>query len=308
MDPLMEDSAGHGFFIDNNASRICGSNLFVERESSHAEVRRSFRIDNADSRTDPFLTRSVDNCGNVLNGRFAAEVRGCTVFIRVRVALFAMNEAPPPPPSGDEAGIYIPPTRATPAAVLAQADQWREIIRAAWTGKHQIRVFPDGCADCSAYDVDIDVVFSVSAVPAAGIPSTIPGIDAIVRVHTGSGHADSKNLYMAFENSAGDQIVAHEFGHWIGLGDEYPNGIGDLLSGSSCRTVTTMDSIMWNAGGKGRVYLFHYHFFADYLDTVVCCDVERGSLVDIVMAHAGGRGVVEDLEAIWSDVTSFFGF
>ena len=106
-----------------------------------------------------------------------------------------------------------------------------------------------------------------------------------------AGTADSGN----FDRGTSPELAAHEFGHWIGNADEYKS-LGcweEVVPVEWCprecsgRITTTPQSIMWDKDGK--VYLFHYRFFAAWLSLTKCCRFEIGSIQDIVDEGEEGR-------------------
>lgn len=153
-------------------------------------------------------------------------------------------------------------------SIAASTDQevrfaWRRMIRRMWSRQYQIRALDADCP-CSAFDVDVDVEWVARG-----------NEHHQVDVHSGCDpdNVNAANWYMGMT----DYIAAHEFGHLLGLDDEY---------WGSC-IVTSAQSIMWGSDavhlttGAGTVQLFHYHHFAEWLAENRCCRFEIGRIEDI---------------------------
>lgn len=107
--------------------------------------------------------------------------------------------------------------------------------------------------------------------------------DQVVTVHNGPGKFSTKNWYndlslQGFSNDYQDEVAAHEFGHFMGLYDEYVGGsldpnnpiITDSLMGSSgTNPVPTLDNygqiVKWLEGQTGldlslEVYARNYPY------------------------------------------------
>ncbi len=248
-------------------------------------------------------TRTIDACGEWgPAGRF--DIRAldeqCLVEVRVPVLLVAADE---PIDCPRFVSMGTPPCRdscrrATTDAVAAQAAEWGQVIRDQWSRRHQIRPIGTGCP-CPAYDVDVDVVF------------VAPGEDPnphLVNVHSGCGQADSGDWYIDML----PKYAAHEFGHLLGLLDEFPkpgprnvisafaDPIGALLDlpfapsnifgTEECYPVTDPVSMMFCCSvesyaffiEESRVFPFHYHFFAEWLAKTRCCEFEIGRPADVL--------------------------
>jgi hypothetical protein len=242
---------------------------------------RSFRLGR-----DEFSIQSVqtvDSCGFPSGGAFDIRVddEQCLVEVRVRVRLIPLAD-PVDETSWvwDVVGFLTPGLTklfyegskgcvderrvATAAAVLERREDWRSSIRRHWSRKHRIRALGLGCP-CPAYDVDIDVIW---------VDDPAERVHAQIDVASGCGRADEGRLFIG--NRAA--IAAHEFGHWIGLDDEYPGT-------DRCPVVTVTNSIMWAPNfpffNNARVFPFHYHFFAEWLSSRKCCEFEIGRIEDI---------------------------
>lgn len=270
------------------------TDLFVRASSLGLHVVESSRfliMDESGFQKQP--TRVVDFCGNEGPlGLFDIRANDdqCLVEVKVRIFLDPLSDDIAPV-FRSEVGRCGDETRvATPEAVAEQQDEWLEMIRNRWSRKHQIRALGVGCP-CPAYDVDVDVEFVADEAQA----------HHTVHVHSGCERPDSQNWFIDMQPS----YAAHEFGHLLGLLDEYPKpremttleeiafSISDPLDilferpRSNCELVTSARSIMWNSGvanyldGEARVYPFHYHFFAEWLARTRCCEFEIGSWQDI---------------------------
>lgn len=275
----------------------------IVRDSGIVSERRessSFEVTNAATfrRQE---TRTTDFCGvPSRTGRF--DIRAfddqCLVEVRVPVLLTAGGEAV----EGRFSSRACRDTRrvATADAVAQQAEEWREVIRRFWSRQHQIRALGDGCP-CPAYDVDVDVIFVA--------PGEVENPNEVT-VHSGCGDSDQTNWYIDME----PKLAAHEFGHLLGLLDEYPkpgprnvisafaDPIGALLDlpfapsnlfgTEECHPVTDPVSMMYCCSveqnaffiEESRVFPFHYHFFAEWLAKTRCCEFEIGWPADILEA------------------------
>lgn len=264
-------------YLVEPGERACGEGALLVRDPTafHVVTARASRFAIGPTPPGQFAevtATSIDACGGEFGARFSirADDERCFVVVRVRVQLVAMAEPVPPEDGGrfesilSEDSVKCPGggrTVATSEAVAERAEAWRREIRRRWSRQHRIRALGDACP-CEAYDVDIDVEW-VTENP-----------HQTVSVHSGCGDVNSQNLYVDMS----DYTAAHEFGHWLGLLDEYPG---------PCTESTGLHSIMWGSdiaravGVVGRVQPFHYHFFAEWLARTRCCDFEIGSLEDI---------------------------
>lgn len=130
----------------------------------------------------------------------------------------------------------------TNQAALRQ--RWRDGIRNAWSLRFKLTKV-GGDAPCDDYYVAFDVEFVNS------------GEDHVVKVEHGSGGANSDRWYDG--SSAGS--AAHEFGHLLGMKDEYPD---ESCPRRSLPTGETPPSIM-DDSQIGEVKRRHYQPFADWL-------------------------------------------
>lgn len=215
-------------------------------------------------------TAARDECGSRNTGAFdiRADDDRCLVEVTVRLQLVPMAEPLPSEFRSIHPGRCLDSNRvATPAAVAREAPLWAHTIREIWSRRHPIRAIGVGCP-CSEYEVDVSVQF-VNANPHRQIS-----------VHSGCERPDEFNWYIDMN----PRYAAHEFGHVLGLLDEYPENFWEFLGvEDSCNPVTSTASIMWGvwALDEGRVFPFHYHFFAEWLARTRCCDFEIGRIGDV---------------------------
>jgi len=85
-----------------------------------------------------------------------------------------------------------------------------------------------------------------------------PVFDQSVTVHSGSGRADVHNWYAG---SATSQIIAHEFGHMIGLYDEYIGGSVDKYPNPTLSNTGIM-----GLGANSENPEMHPRYYQSYLD------------------------------------------
>lgn len=263
------------FVVDSDdlSAGTCEFDLATRTEEEFRDpiVRRArYPVQTPGTWDDPVRTVVPDGCGTTVNGCFAirADDARCLIQVVVRVRLI---------PTPRAIGFGDPDFFATRASVRDTAPTWRQIIRNSWSRRHVLRV-TDGNAPCDEYEVDVDVNFGVAAENAPPGPTCGPGLPHFeVRVW------DEAPWYGAFaggppgDTDSGNfglhdrDVVAHEFGHWIGYADEYP----DWWDARECpdRLVSNPESIMWSQH-MGRVWPSHYSVFADWLEINRCCSVE----------------------------------
>ncbi|MBI5159914.1 MAG: hypothetical protein HY996_00595 [Micrococcales bacterium] len=273
------------FTVDSEEpGRVPDEFLLVDSRMAARRQEREYRLEHVwhGPWEDHSVTGvSAPGCEGV-PGRF--DIRAvdelCLLEVRVRVLLNPMEE---PVGEGFESmdPVNCPHAGsvATADAVRERARTWREVIRDTWSRKYRIRALDPACP-CPAYDVDVAPQFV-----------DLGEEQHQVRVHSGceATRIDSANWYMGMSNLT----AAHEFGHLLGLDDEY---------WGSC-VVTSGRSIMWApdivnliAPGTSKVQLFHYHHFAEWLSANRPCQFEVGRIEDIPTS-LWGKGAGSFLEA-----------
>lgn len=266
-------SSSSSFIVDSAEAAGCHDQfLLVDSSEGSRRREREYRtVAIAPGAWDDHAVGWVNACGRELSGRFDIRANDelCLLEVRVRVFLDALED--PAPDRGGEfrsqLSVICPGGTeqvATPAAVREKARGWRRTIRRMWSRQYQIRALDPDCP-CPAYDVDVDVRWVERGEE-----------QHEVNVHSGCDpdtRPNSETWYMGMSNYK----VAHEFGHLLGLDDEYP---------PAC-IVTSTQSLMWGSDWvnvtteAGRVQLFHYHHFAEWLAANRCCQFEIGRIEDI---------------------------
>jgi hypothetical protein len=256
------------FIVDTDEPEaVRDHSLVVDSRGAEARRERGYRIEDVgrgEWDDHEVLGASGPGCEGI-PGRFdiRADDDRCLVEVRVRIFLNPWEE---PLPDGfrslDPFNCPHADVVATPEAVRDVRRAWRRTIRQIWSRQYRIVALDPDCP-CAAYDVEVDVQWA-----------ELGDEQHTVNVHSGCEGADSANWYMGMSNLT----AAHEFGHLLGLDDEYTG---------SC-VVTSWRSIMWApdvinvvAPGTSRVRLFHYHHFAEWLSQNRPCRFEVGRIEDI---------------------------
>ncbi len=162
----------------------------------------------------------------------------------------------------------IPADGVTQVEVDRVKSKWEKDIERIWSARFSV-VTPAG----ESYPVVIDAVFSGTS------------FHHDVLVHPGSGNSDELNWYLLNR----PEITAHEFGHMVGVYDEYRRG-----ATTSKNEITDSTSIMKSGARGGVTHARHYEgfrkWFADStgLDSVLLMPlVEGGDVFGLNQREAG---------------------
>lgn len=146
------------------------------------------------------------------------------------------------------AGTAPPPAPLRTEAMIQLANQWSSQIDAVWNNQFQIQR-----ADGSGQPIPVE--FSARFVPSAAAHMQT---DQVINVFPGDGRSDASNFYGGANGGGYGDFASHEFGHFFGLYDEYP----DEKCGS--RIVPSGDSLMKAVGQPPQAR--HLHDFVQWVE------------------------------------------
>ncbi len=277
---------GQDFVVDPAVPGSCALEPIVDGDVPEVLRRSAFAVQDAlewDKYTGPPRTDGCDTIRPRFHARLVEAVG--RMEVQVRILLVPAGGAIEPW-HGDE---FI----ATQETVRRLASGWTERIREVWSGKHALVTTDPGCAR-RRFSVSVNVVWLFT--------DPLGDADLTVRVHSGGGlfdRADSDDLFMTTDA----ETAAHEFGHWIGLLDEYREvdsgffqwmnsdirdaavDLGIVEDECPGRRVSESPNIMNGRGSE--VEPGHYVPFAEWLSGATCCSFE----VEGGHARVGGGGV-----------------
>ena len=153
---------------------------------------------------------------------------------------------------------------------------WKQMVKSAWHLKYKIVTKPEGdskCKCCKGTDVAIDFAAStiVDVTDTEKAPAIKPAYDEwLIFVLKGRGQSSAERpTSFLFQGAVavqqdGQPVAAHEFGHMLGLPDEYKKPPVFGLSYAYAKAwVNDKDSIM-NVGAAVRPR--HYVSFSEWMD------------------------------------------
>jgi hypothetical protein len=146
--------------------------------------------------------------------------------------------------------FHLDPDGVSTTTIAQLQPRLKTAIEAKWSGHFTLRLIEGACR-CANYSIVFEVQWFGSPGPGRHTVKVKPGLE---RCNLGTLYADKKNI---------EDIATHEFGHAIGLPDEYAE--------NTCpgRQVTTPVSVMCDPPGNPEPR--HFDRFATWLSLQTHC-------------------------------------
>jgi hypothetical protein len=170
----------------------------------------------------------MKDCGFGWRAAYRIESQNCNLLISVKIRL-------------------IPDSSISDADLTACELTWKTDIESRWSNQYIIKTNENVC-NCEEYSVLFEVHFVDS------------NEHHTVNIHAGTDGTDMGNWYI---NGGCDNAAAHEYGHMIGLKDEYPD--------DDCLKRTVSDNSIMKTSSSGVPQPRHYEKFAEWISRRTGC-------------------------------------